>query len=116
MTRRSSPASGPAQGKFTVEQPCNLLQTIGFDTPRRQFDGKRVATELPTDITGDPDVLIRQIDRAAARCRALHEEFYGREFEQLSGRQTGAIRRGLEGREPIDGFVGYAKVFPAGHQ
>src|SRR5216684_3978566 len=75
MTRRSSPASGPAQGKFTVELPCNFLQTIDFDTPRRQFDGERVAAELATDIAGDPDVLIRQIDRPAARRRALHEEF-----------------------------------------
>jgi hypothetical protein len=116
MTRRSSPASGPAQGKFTVEQPCNLLQTIGLDTPRRQFDGKRVAAELATDIAGDLDVLIRQFDRAAARRRALHEEFYGREAEQLGGRQTRAIRRGFEGRQPVDVFAANAQDFPAGHQ
>src|SRR5258708_23780597 len=104
MTRRSSPASGPTQGKFTVELPCNLLQTIGFDTPRRQFDGERVAAELATDIAGDPDVLIRPIDLPAARRRALHEEFYGREAEQLGGRQTGAIRRTFEGSKPVDVF------------
>src|SRR3984893_12400091 len=113
MTRRSSPASGPAQCKFTVEQPCNLLQTIGSDTPRRQFDGERVATELATDIAGDPDVLIRQIDRPAARRCALHEEFYGRESEQLGGRQNGAVRRGFEGRKPVDVFTADAQDFPA---
>src|SRR5712664_3610032 len=90
MTRRSSPASGPAQGKFTVEQPCNLLQTIGFDTPRRQFDGERVAAELAPAIAGDSDVLLREIGRPSARRRALHEEFSGRESRQLGGRQIGA--------------------------
>src|SRR5258708_646440 len=115
MTRRSSAVSGPAQGKLTVEQPCDLFQTIGFDSPRRQLDSKRVAAELATDIAGNPDVLIRQIDRPTAR-RALHEQFYGRESEQLGSRQTGAIRRGFKRGKPADVFVADAQDFPTGYQ
>src|SRR5258708_36836353 len=113
MTRRSSAVSGPAQGKLTVEQPCDLFQTIGFDSPRRQLDSKRVAAELATDIAGNPDVLIRQIDRPTAR-RALPEQFYGRESEQPGSRQTWPTRRGLKRGNPADISFPYPQPFPTG--
>ncbi len=45
LARRRGPRSEPQQGQALIEKRGGLLQPIGFDAPRRQFDGERHAVQ-----------------------------------------------------------------------
>ena len=116
LTRRSRPQSRPCQLEILVQERRRLLQPIGADTTRRQFDGQRHTVELPADIRDDQRFDIADVQLGATRDSALDEQLHRRKC--LGGRccQAIAVRRTRERVQSVDLLVLDPKRFPTGRQ
>src|SRR6266436_2253155 len=112
--RRAS--SMPQQPAWAIEKRRNTFDSIGADTPGREFDRKGNSVESAADFANDRCVGVVQLKTAAVRGSELNKQLHGRKGKRAGSRQRFIIRREGQWIQSMNPLALNLQRFPARRQ